>query len=156
MSMFSLPIPRIIIVSLFSYLNPHWYDMRRSLFFLREVSRERERERKSRKRGRRRISSRLHAQCGAQCGAQTHDPEIVTQAEIKSQMLKWLSHPGSPRQEKILRKESPQHSYEVNANNTKHYSLRILFWKKSHIRSTSAKTFGSCMHTFSLSTSFHF
>ena len=33
---------------------------------------------------------------GAQHGARSHDPEIMTWAEIKSRMLNWLSPPGAP------------------------------------------------------------
>ena len=47
--------------------------------------------------GRERISSRLLTECGAHCGAWSQDPEIMTWGEIKSQTLKWLSHPGAPR-----------------------------------------------------------
>ena len=39
--------------------------------------------------------STLHAQQGAQCGAWTQDFETKTWAEIKSQMLNQLSHPGT-------------------------------------------------------------
>lgn len=38
-------------------------------------------------RGREGILSRLHTHCGAQCKAQSHDPEIVTRAEVKSWTL---------------------------------------------------------------------
>jgi len=34
-----------------------------------------------------RILGRLYAQCRARLGAQSHNPEIMTSAEIKSQML---------------------------------------------------------------------
>ena len=40
-----------------------------------------------------RILSRFHTQCGAG----SHNPEIMTWLEIKSQMLNWLSHPGALR-----------------------------------------------------------
>ena len=40
--------------------------------------------------------SRVRVQREAQCGAGTHDPEIKTWAEIKSQTLNWLSQPGVP------------------------------------------------------------
>ena len=36
----------------------------------------------------------LCTQYGAQHGAWTHNSEIKTWAEIKSQMINWLSHPG--------------------------------------------------------------
>ena len=39
--------------------------------------------------------SQLHAQHGAQHGSWTHDPEINTWAEVKSQMLKWQGHPSA-------------------------------------------------------------
>ena len=32
----------------------------------------------------------------AQCRTRSHDPQIVTWAEIKSRTLNWLSHPGTP------------------------------------------------------------
>ena len=44
-----------------------------------------------------RIWSRLHAQCGAQCGILSHDPEIMTWAEVRShQTLNWMGHPRPP------------------------------------------------------------
>ena len=46
---------------------------------------------------RERILSRLHAQCGAWHGTWSHDPGIMTLPEIKSQMLRQLSHPGAPQ-----------------------------------------------------------
>ena len=49
-----------------------------------------------RDRGRERIPSRLHTQHGARCGARSHDPGITTRAEIESQTLNPLSHPGAP------------------------------------------------------------
>ena len=42
------------------------------------------------------FKGRLHSLCGAQRRAWTHNPEIKTGAEIKCQMLNWLSHPGGP------------------------------------------------------------
>ena len=51
---------------------------------------------RGRGRGRDSILSRLHAQHGAQRGDTSHDCEIMTWAEIKSQMLNWLSHPDAP------------------------------------------------------------
>ena len=47
-------------------------------------------------RERERILGRLHAQWGAQHRAWSQDPEITTWAEIKSQMLNWLSYPDAP------------------------------------------------------------
>ena len=46
--------------------------------------------------GRERILSRLHAQHRAQHGARSHDAGITVWAEIKSQTLSGLSHPGAP------------------------------------------------------------
>jgi len=43
-----------------------------------------------------RISSRLHTQHGARRRTQSHDPEIMTQTETKSQSLNQLQHPGAP------------------------------------------------------------
>ena len=49
---------------------------------------QRERERES--------FSRLLTEGGAQCGgAQSHNPEIMTWAEIKSRLLNQLSHPST-------------------------------------------------------------
>ena len=44
-----------------------------------------------------RIPTRLPQWVRSLTQAQSHDPEIMTWAETKSQML-WLSHPGAPRQ----------------------------------------------------------
>ena len=50
---------------------------------------QRERERES--------FSRLLTEGGAQCGgAQSHNPEIMTWAEIKSRLLNQLSHTQAP------------------------------------------------------------
>ena len=38
----------------------------------------------------------LHWVCGAWHEAQSHDPDIVTWANSKSQTLNWLTHPGTP------------------------------------------------------------
>ena len=46
-------------------------------------------------RERERILSRLHSWNGVWCRAQSHNPEIMTWAEIKSRTLNWLSHPGT-------------------------------------------------------------
>ena len=46
--------------------------------------------------GRDRGTSRLPTEYWAQHGAWSHNPEIMTWAEIKSQMLNQLSHPGAP------------------------------------------------------------
>ena len=43
-----------------------------------------------------RILSRPHAQQAAQHGVDLTNPEIMTSAEIKSQRLNGLSHPGAP------------------------------------------------------------
>ena len=58
--------------------------------YLRERQKEGEGERE-------RILSRLHAQGRVQCGAWSHNPGIMTWAEIKSRTLSWLSHSGAPR-----------------------------------------------------------
>lgn len=51
-------------------------------------------------RGRERISIRLPAEhvadAPARCRAQSHDPDTMTQAQIKSRMPKQLNHPGAP------------------------------------------------------------
>ena len=41
-----------------------------------------------------RVSQELREQV---LGPRSHDPEIMTWAEIKSRMLNWVSHPGAPR-----------------------------------------------------------
>ena len=46
--------------------------------------------------GRGRGRSSLPAEQGARRGAWSHHPEIMTWAEIKSQMPNWLSYPGAP------------------------------------------------------------
>ena len=51
------------------------------------------------------ILSRFHTQHGALHGAQCHDPGIMTYAEIKSQTLNQLSHPGAPYPS-VLKEES--------------------------------------------------
>ena len=43
-----------------------------------------------------RKTSRLLTEKEAQCGAWSQHPEIMTWAEIKSQILNWFSHPGAP------------------------------------------------------------
>ena len=45
---------------------------------------------------RERIWRRLHTEHRARHRAPSHNPEIVTQTEITSQTLNWLSHPGAP------------------------------------------------------------
>ena len=42
------------------------------------------------------VLSRLRIEHETGCGAQSHDPEIMTWAETKSQMLNQLCHPGTP------------------------------------------------------------
>ena len=49
---------------------------------------------KGRSRGRE--TSKLCAEHGAQCRAWSHNPSITTGAEIKNQILNWLSHSGTP------------------------------------------------------------
>ena len=41
-----------------------------------------------------RVSSRLPAECRAWCRARSHDPEIMTWAETKSQAFNQLQHPS--------------------------------------------------------------
>ena len=65
-------------------------------FYLRDRERDREREWGRGAEGEtERILSRSHAQCRGWCGAWSHDPGIITWAEIKSWMLNWLTHPGT-------------------------------------------------------------
>jgi len=40
---------------------------------------------------------KLPTERGALRGAQSHDPEIMTLAKIKSWMLNWINHPGTPK-----------------------------------------------------------
>jgi len=51
---------------------------------------------RGRGRKRERISSICPTERGAQHRAQSHDPEIITRAEIKSWVLHQPSHPGAP------------------------------------------------------------
>ena len=53
-------------------------------------------EGRDKKRGRERIPNRLHPQHKYQCGAWSHNHETMTWAEVKSQTINWLSHPGTP------------------------------------------------------------
>ena len=55
-------------------------------------------------RGRERMSSRLHAQHRALYGAGSHNPEIMTWAETKSQMPNQLSHPGAPQNKSFFKR----------------------------------------------------
>ena len=76
--------------------------------WLRERERKRDRERasthtqaheqrKGRGRGRRRIPSRFHAlSTEPHAGLNIMNCKVMTWAEIKSQILNWLSHPDSP------------------------------------------------------------
>ena len=58
---------------------------------------EREREwARGGQRERERISNRFPTECGAWPNAWSYNPEIMTWAEMKSQMLIWPSHPGVP------------------------------------------------------------
>ena len=56
---------------------------------------------KEKGRERERILSTLQAQDRAQHGARSHEPEIMTQAKIKSLMLNQISPPGTPDNTKI-------------------------------------------------------
>ena len=67
------------------------------LFILREQARARTHKwGRGRERGRERIPSKICAEHGAWHRARSHNLEIMTLADIKSQMLNWLSHPGVP------------------------------------------------------------
>ena len=55
-------------------------------------------ERRAEGEGKKIILSRFHIQCGAWLRVQSHNPEIMTWAETKGQMLNWLSHSGAPAQ----------------------------------------------------------
>ena len=76
--------------------------MRQVLLFFKDLFiLEREREQavgRSRGKGRENISSRLYTEHGAQCGFQSHNPEIMTWAKTKSQLLNQISHPDAPSQ----------------------------------------------------------
>ena len=65
-----------------------FYFLRDRAWSLNRGEGQRERERENLK--------QLHTQRRAQHKPGSHDPEFMTQAEIESQMLKQLSHPGSP------------------------------------------------------------
>ena len=64
----------------------------KALFFLFIWEREQARGRTD---GDRETWSRLPTEHRAQHGTQSQDPEIMTWAEIKSQLLNWLSHEGT-------------------------------------------------------------
>ena len=66
---------------------------KRIYFYFESVCR---RQGKGRGRGRERILSSLHTQHGAEGRVQSQDPEIMTWAEIKSQILKRLSYSDTP------------------------------------------------------------
>ena len=63
--------------------------------FLKDFIYLRVRESAHRRRSRGKGTSKLCTEHRAQCGVWSPDPEIVTWAEIKSQMLNWLRHPGT-------------------------------------------------------------
>ena len=65
------------------------------LFFILETEQV-SRGEGQRERARASILSRLHTQCGAQHGARSHNPGIMTWAEIKSWSLYQMSHRGTP------------------------------------------------------------
>ena len=93
------------------------------LFILFVIEREREKRESTNGRGaewhreRERILSRLHVQHGDPLGAWSQDHGIMTWAEIKSQILHQLSHPGAPRQNlfyaSVIASGSSRHSYWV-------------------------------------------
>ena len=59
---------------------------------------EREREREREREGRERIPTRFHAvRTEPKVGLKIMNCEIMTLAEIKSQMLNQLNHPGTPQ-----------------------------------------------------------
>ena len=80
----------LLTVQLLAYYIMSSFFFKKDLFIL-----EREREQERAGRGAERISSRLPIEYGAWCGAQSQDPEIMTWAKIKSQLINWLSHPGA-------------------------------------------------------------
>ena len=77
-------------------LSPPWLNLFPGIFFLKILFREWASRGTGRGRGRERIPSILCTEHGAQCGASSRNPEIMTWADIKSQMLNFLSHPGAP------------------------------------------------------------
>ena len=81
--------------------------IKRSFKFLQKIylfilERERKAERESMQawgrgqRERERVSSRLSVECWAQSGTESHDPEIRTWTETKSQTLNQSCPPGAP------------------------------------------------------------
>ena len=48
-----------------------------------------------------------------------YDPKIMTWAEIKSQALNWLSHPGTPRKENILTEVITDHHYMLQRDQSR-------------------------------------
>ena len=85
-------------MSSFDFMVPSILSIK-FVFVFRERERARARDSmckwlgRDRERGRERILSRIWAWHGAW----SHNPEIMTWAEIKSQTLNWLSHPGAPQ-----------------------------------------------------------
>ena len=64
-----------------------------------------------------RNSSKLPTEYRARCGSGSHNPEIMTWAEIKSGMLNRLSHPGAPH---FSSYQTAEHLLQ------KSYSLKLL------------------------------
>lgn len=63
------------------------------LFILREIGKE---SKEGTEAEWERISGRHPTEYGACVRAQSHNPEIMSWVEIKSQLFNWLSHPGAP------------------------------------------------------------
>ena len=80
-------------------IKQHTYIFKSVVFFeFMYLFWEREREHAQAREGQRerdRISSSLHTKHRARHGARSHDPGIMTWAEIKSRALNQLSHPGT-------------------------------------------------------------
>ena len=66
------------------------------MYYLRERERDCTHKQGEGQKEKGRISSRLHTQGRARHRAQSHNLEIMTWAEIKSQTFNQLSHPGAP------------------------------------------------------------
>ena len=72
-------------------IAPLFFSLKIFFFYFREREGEREHWK-----GREREGER-ESQAGSILGARNHNPGIMTCAEIKSQTLNWLSHPGTPK-----------------------------------------------------------
>ena len=67
------------------------YTTFKNIYLFIWVGEREERERKREKR----ILGRLPMECGVECWARSHNPEIMTQTDTKSQKLNRLSHTGT-------------------------------------------------------------